>query len=513
MLYENLNEIELVEEAIKHGEGKLGKGGSLLVFTGEKTGRSPKDKHIVREKNTEEKIWWENNRSMSTAHFDTLHRDMLEHQKGKRCYSQALQASMNTDEFFNIEVTTELAWHSLFIRHLLKVPSTESLNNFKPDFKILNCPSFFSDPNRHGCVSKTTIAISFEKKLVLICGTGYAGENKKSVFTLLNFLLPERSTMPMHCSANHSISNEDDVALFFGLSGTGKTTLSADPDRVLIGDDEHGWSEDGVFNMEGGCYAKTINLSYEDEPQIFSTTEKFSTVIENMTFESSDRSLKFTDSSITENMRCAYPISYIENSSKSGYGGTPKNIILLTCDAFGVLPPVARLTPAEAVFYFLSGFTSKVAGTEDGIKEPVPTFSTCFGAPFMPQKPEVYGQLLWDKINKAEPTCWLLNTGWSGGSYGKGKRISIELTRKILKFILSNNADFQTRTDQFFNFSVPIEIDDVPKNLLDPRANWTNGNDYDKSAAKLRSMFVSNFHQFSSINEKIDGVYNHLKND
>ena len=513
MVYENLNEIELVEEAIKNGEGKLGKGGSLIVFTGEKTGRSPKDKHIVREKNTEEKIWWENNRSMSTAHFDTLHRDMLKYQEGKRCYSQALQASTNTDEFFNIEVTTELAWHSLFIRHLLKVPSTESLNNFKPNFKILNCPSFFSDPNRHGCLSKTTIAISFEKKLVLICGTGYAGENKKSVFTLLNFLLPERSTMPMHCSANHSISNEDDVALFFGLSGTGKTTLSADPDRVLIGDDEHGWSEDGVFNMEGGCYAKTINLSYEDEPQIFSTTEKFSTIIENMNFEPSDRSLKFTDSSITENMRCAYPISYIKNSSKSGYGGIPKNIILLTCDAFGVLPPVARLTPAEAVFYFLSGFTSKVAGTEDGIKEPVPTFSTCFGAPFIPQKPEVYGQLLWDKINKAEPVCWLLNTGWSGGSYGKGKRISIELTRKILKFILSNKADFQTRRDQFFNFSVPIEIDDVPKNLLDPRANWTSGSDYDKSAVKLKSMFVSNFHQFSSINEKIDGVYHHLKND
>ena len=513
MVYENLNEIELVEEAIKHGEGKLGKGGSLIVFTGEKTGRSPNDKHIVREKNTEDKIWWENNRSMSTAHFDTLHMDMLEHQKGKRCYTQALQASMNTDEFFNIEVTTELAWHSLFIRHLLKVPSTESLNNFKPHFKILNCPSFFSDPNRHGCVSKTTIAISFEKKYVLICGTGYAGENKKSVFTLLNFLLPERSTMPMHCSANHSISNDDDVALFFGLSGTGKTTLSADPDRVLIGDDEHGWSETGVFNIEGGCYAKTINLSFEDEPQIFSTTEKFSTVIENMNFEPSDRSLKFTDSSITENMRCAYPISYIKNSSKSGYGGVPKNIILLTCDAFGVLPPVARLTPAEAVFYFLSGFTSKVAGTEDGIKEPVPTFSTCFGAPFMPQKPEIYGQLLWDKINKAEPTCWLLNTGWSGGSYGTGKRISIELTRKILKFILSSKADFQARTDQFFNFSVPVEIDGVPKNLLNPRANWTNGSDYDKSAAKLKSMFVNNFHQFSSINEKIDGVFKHLKND
>ena len=420
---------------------------------------------------------------------------------------------MNTNEFLNIEVTTELAWHSLFIRHLLKVPSTESLNNFQPDFRILNCPSFFSDPDRHGCLSKTTIAISFEKKLILICGTGYAGENKKSVFTLLNFLLPERFTMPMHCSANHAISNKDDVALFFGLSGTGKTTLSADPDRVLIGDDEHGWSDLGVFNIEGGCYAKTINLSYEDEPQIFSTTEKFATVIENMNFEPSNRKLKFTDSSITENMRCAYPISYIKNSSKSGSGGVPKNIILLTCDAFGVLPPVARLTAAEAVFYFLSGFTSKVAGTEEGIIEPVPTFSTCFGAPFMPQKPEVYGQLLWDKINNTNPVCWLLNTGWSGGSYGKGKRISIELTRKILKFILSNKAEFQTRADQFFNFSVPVEVDGVPGNLLNPRANWTSENEYDKSAAELRSMFVNNFQQFSSINKNVDGVYSRLKND
>ena len=319
--------------------------------------------------------------------------------------------------------------------------------------------------------------------------------------------------MPMHCSANHSISNENDVALFFGLSGTGKTTLSADPDRVLIGDDEHGWSDTGVFNIEGGCYAKTINLSYEEEPQIFSTTEKFSTVIENMNYDPSDRTLKFSDSSITENMRCAYPISYIKNSSKSGYGGIPKNIILLTCDAFGVLPPVAKLTAAEAVFYFLSGFTSKVAGTEEGIKEPVPTFSTCFGAPFMPQKPEVYGQLLWSKIHSTEPVCWLLNTGWSGGSYGEGKRISIELTRKILKFILSNKTELQTRKDQFFNFCVPIEIDGVPKNLLNPRENWANASDYDRSAIELKSMYVNNFQQFSSINEKVDGVYNRLKND
>ena len=508
-----MNEFELIEEAIKNGEGKLGKGGSLIVFTGEKTGRSPKDKHVVKEKSTEDKIWWENNRPMLATHFDTLHSDMLKHQAGKRFYSQALQASKNTNQFLNIEVTTELAWHSLFIRHLLKVPTEKLLDNFEPDFKILNCPSFFSDPDRHGCVSKTTIAISFEKKLVLICGTGYAGENKKSVFTLLNYLLPESSIMPMHCSANHAMSNEDDVALFFGLSGTGKTTLSADPNRVLVGDDEHGWSDTGVFNIEGGCYAKTINLSYEDEPQIFSTTEKFSTVIENMNYNTNDRSLKFSDPSITENMRCAYPISYIKNSSKSGFGGAPKNIILLTCDAFGVLPPVAKLTAAEAVFFFLSGFTSKVAGTEEGIKEPVPTFSTCFGAPFMPQRPEVYGQLLWNRINSTKPVCWLLNTGWSGGSYGEGERISIELTRKILKFILNIKGEFQTRKDQFFNFSVPIEINEVPKNLLKPRENWTNQEGYDRVATKLKTMFVDNFQQFSSINEKVDGVYNSLKND
>ncbi len=508
-----MNEIELVEEAIRKGEGKLGKGGSLIVFTGDKTGRSPKDKHVVREKTTEDKIWWENNRPMSAYHFDTLYSDMLEHQKGKCLYSQALQASIDTNEFFNIEVTTELAWHSLFIRHLLKVPSEELLLDFEPNFKIINCPSFFSDPNRHGCVSKTTIAISFEKKLVLICGTEYAGENKKSVFTLLNFLLPDKSTMPMHCSANHAISDKDDVALFFGLSGTGKTTLSADPDRVLIGDDEHGWSDTGVFNIEGGCYAKTINLSYEDEPEIFSTTEKFATVIENMNYDPVDRSLNFSDPSITENMRCAYPISYIKNSSKSGFGGVPKNIILLTCDAFGVLPPVARLTSAEAIFYFLSGFTSKVAGTEEGIKEPVPTFSTCFGAPFMPQKPEVYGKLLWNRINSKNPVCWLLNTGWSGGSYGEGKRISIDLTRKILKFILSNKTEFETRPDRFFNFSVPLEIDEVPANLLNPQKNWASEEAYDRAAAELKSMFVNNFQQFSSINEKVDGVYSRLKND
>ena len=508
-----MNEIELVENAIKNGEGKLGKGGSLIVFTGNKTGRSPKDKHIVKEKDTEHKIWWENNRPLSTRHFDILHQDILSHIEGKTLYSQDLQASVNTNEYFNIQVITELAWHSLFIRHLLKVPSGECAKDFKANFRIINCPSFFSDPIRHGCLSETTIAISFEKKLVLICGTGYAGENKKSVFTLLNFLLPEQSIMPMHCSANHCKSDKDDVTLFFGLSGTGKTTLSTDPDRVLIGDDEHGWSDLGVFNIEGGCYAKTINLSYEEEPQIFMTTEKFATVIENMRFNPQNRNLNFSDTSITENMRCAYPISYINNSSVTGCGGVPKNVILLTCDAFGVLPPIARLNKAEAVFYFISGFTSKVAGTEEGVQEPIPTFSTCFGAPFMPQKPEIYGQLLWDRLNINQPNCWLLNTGWSGGPYGEGKRISIELTRKILNFVLNGRSEYNTRVDPFFNFAGPLKIEGVPESLLNPRATWKNKNKYDEKATELKTMFVNNFKRFSSINEKVDTVHKNLSNE
>ena len=357
------------------------------------------------------------------------------------------------------------------------------------------------------------IAINFSSKIILICGTEYAGENKKSVFSVLNYILPQMGVMPMHCSANHAIDNPKDCAVFFGLSGTGKTTLSADPNRTLIGDDEHGWGPEGIFNFEGGCYAKTVNLHPAKEPEIYSTTEKFGTVIENMVFDKQTLELDFGDTSITENMRCAYPLSFIENASETSLGGHPTHIILLTCDTYGVLPPVAKLSVNQTIFHFLSGFTSKIAGTEQGITEPQPTFSTCFGAPFMPQRPEVYGQLLWNKISSSEPVCWLLNTGWSGGRYGEGKRISIELTRKILKFILSNKEEFQIRSDQFFNFAVPVEIEGVPKNLLNPRENWANETKYDNSATELRSMFVKNFRQFSSINEKVDSVYNRLKND
>jgi phosphoenolpyruvate carboxykinase (ATP) len=509
-VYYNLNEIELMEHALKRSEGHLGKGGSLIVYTGEKTGRSPTDKHIVLEENNSQKIWWENNKSISPEHFQILFNDLSNHMKGKSYYAQDLTAGKDTNSVLNVRVITELAWHNLFIRHLLKIPKNDYLNSFIPEYTIINCPSFLSDPRKHGCQSETTIAISFEKKLILICGTGYAGENKKSVFTLLNYLLPEKKVMPMHCSANHAISDEDDVALFFGLSGTGKTTLSADPNRILIGDDEHGWSDNGVFNFEGGCYAKTINLKAEEEPEIYATTEKFSTVIENMHFNTSDRTLDFYNDSITQNMRCAYPISYIKNSSKTGFGGAPKNIIMLTCDAFGVLPPIAKLSSAEAVFYFLSGFTAKVAGTEQGVTEPQPTFSTCFGAPFMPLKPEVYGQILWDRLENKKPNCWLLNTGWSGGGFGEGERISIVNTRKILRAILDKDTKLETKTDKFFNFSIPTSIEDLPDKLLTPRETWQDIEKYDAVAYNLRDMFVKNFQKFSFVNNEVNEVYKNL---
>ncbi len=340
-----------------------------------------------------------------------------------------------------MRVITELAWHGLFIRHLLRRPAAEELATFVPGFTILNCPSFHADPARHGCRSETVIAISFERKLILIGGTAYAGENKKGVFTVLNYLLPDQGVMPMHCSANHARGDEDDVAVFFGLSGTGKTTLSADPERILIGDDEHGWSDDGVFNFEGGCYAKTINLSPKAEPEIYRTTSMFGTVVENMVYDPQTRVLDFADDSLTANTRCAYPLEAISNASPTARGGQPKNIVMLTCDAFGVLPPIARLTPEQAMYHFLSGFTSKVAGTERGVTEPTPTFSTCFGAPFMPRRPEAYGALLGDRIARAEVSCWLVNTGWTGGAYGTGSRMPIAATRALLTAALNGSLN------------------------------------------------------------------------
>ncbi|PTX57286.1 phosphoenolpyruvate carboxykinase (ATP) [Litoreibacter ponti] len=496
-VYYNYLEPALIEEALKRDEGSLGKGGSFLVTTGKHTGRSPKDKFVVRTASVEDSIWWDNNAPMEPASFDQLHADMLEHMKGGDYFVQDLFGGADQSQRLDVRVVTELAWHGLFIRHLLRRPEAQELASFVPEFTIINCPSFHADPAKHGCRSETVIALNMDAKLILIAGTAYAGENKKSVFSLLNYMLPEKGIMPMHCSANHAHGNPADAAVFFGLSGTGKTTLSADPGRTLIGDDEHGWSDRGIFNFEGGCYAKTISLSPEAEPEIYATTEKFGTVIENMVYDKDTKDLDFEDDSLTPNMRCAYPLHYISNASDTALGGHPKNVIMLTCDAFGVLPPIARLTPAQAMYHFLSGFTSKVAGTERGVTEPQPTFSTCFGAPFMPRRPEVYGKLLQEKIAQHGSDCWLVNTGWTGGAYGTGSRMPIKATRSLLTAALNGSlskGDF--RIDENFGFEVPVSCDGVADVLLDPRRTWADKEAYDAQAAKLVEMFSDNFEQY-----------------
>ncbi len=496
-VYYNLIEPALVQAAVTRGEGKLGLGGAFLCATGQYTGRSPKDKFVVRTAAVEKTVWWDNNAAMAPDAFDRLQADMLAHMKGRDYFVQDLYAGADPIHRLDVRMVTELAWHGLFIRHLLRRPDRAELDRFTPDWTVINCPSFKADPTRHGCRSETVIAMNFDARVILIANTEYAGENKKAVFTLLNYLLPEKGVMAMHCSANHAIGNPVDTAVFFGLSGTGKTTLSADPSRTLIGDDEHGWSERGTFNFEGGCYAKTINLSAEAEPEIYATTSRFGTVVENMVYDPDTLELDFCDDSLTANTRCAYPLDYISNASASGLGGHPKHVVMLTCDAFGVLPPIARLTPAQAMYHFLSGFTSKVAGTERGVTEPQPTFSTCFGAPFMPRRPEVYGKLLAAKIAKHGASCWLVNTGWTGGAHGTGKRMPIRATRALLAAALDGSlAGVEFRRDRNFGFDVPVAVAGVDAGLLDPRSTWASGADYDRQAEKLVGMFAANFEQY-----------------
>ena len=496
-VYYNLPEPAIIQQALARGEGTLGHGGAFLVTTGKFTGRSPKDKHVVRSAATENTIWWDNNAPMTPDAYATLKSDMLAHMKGRDYFVQDLFGGSDPAHRLDVRVVTELAWHSLFIRHMLRRPDATELARFVPEYTVVNCPTFKADPDRHGCRSDVVIALNLDAKEILIAGTEYAGENKKSVFTLLNYILPERGVMPMHCSANHAIGKPTDSAVFFGLSGTGKTTLSAAPDRILIGDDEHGWSERGVFNFEGGCYAKTINLSREAEPEIFATTTKFATVIENMVFDPDTLELDFDDDSITANMRAAYPLDYISNASATALGGNPRNVVMLTCDAFGVLPPIARLTPAQAMYHFLSGFTSKVAGTERGVTEPEPTFSTCFGAPFMPRRPEVYGNLLRAKIAKHGSDCWLVNTGWTGGAHGTGSRMPIKATRNLLSAALSGAlSKGQFRRDPNFGFDVPVACEGVADVLLDPRRTWADKDAYDAQAKKLVDMFAANFDKY-----------------
>ena len=488
---------QLVQKSMERREADLGPGGAVRALTGVHTGRSPKDKFVVKEPSTEATIWWGPNAPMSSEHFERLRQDMFAHMRGREYFVQDLYAGADPAHRLNVRIVAEFAWHALFIRHLLRRPACEELASFTPAFTVINCPSFSADPGRHGCRSETVIAISFERKMVLIGGTSYAGENKKSVFSVLNYLLPEKGVMPMHCSANHATGAPEDSAIFFGLSGTGKTTLSADPKRILIGDDEHGWTDTGIFNFEGGCYAKTINLLREKEPEIYDATTMFGSVLENVVINNRGE-IDFDDNRYTENGRVAYPLSAIPNASATGRAGVPKHVIMLTCDAFGVLPPIARLTPAQAKYHFLSGFTAKAPGTEKGVAEPVPTFSTCFGAPFMPRRPEVYGDLLGRKIAECGATCWLVSTGWTGGAHGVGKRMPIHATRALLTAALTGALDHaEFYKDPFFDLEVPVHVPSVDDTLLNPRSAWPDPAQYDMQAKKLLAMFQENFAQYS----------------
>lgn len=493
-VYYNFGPAQLYEESIRRGESTLTAQGALMAVTGQHTGRSPKDKFVVRDATTEDQIWWDNNKPMSPENFAKLHADFIEHAKGKQLFVQDLIGGADAEHNIKVRVVTEFAWHSLFIRNLLIRPELAALESFLPEMTIIDLPSFRADPEKYGCRSETVIACDLVNKVVLIGGTSYAGEMKKSVFTALNYILPAKGIMPMHCSANEG--PDGDTAIFFGLSGTGKTTLSADPSRTLIGDDEHGWSENGVFNFEGGCYAKTIRLSAEAEPEIYSTTQRFGTVLENVVLDE-NRQPDFDDGSRTENTRAAYPLNFISNASKTGTAGQPKNVIMLTADAFGVMPPIAKLTPAQAMYHFLSGYTAKVAGTEKGVTEPEATFSTCFGAPFMPRHPSEYGDLLRKLIAEHKVDCWLVNTGWTGGAYGIGNRMPIKATRALLTAALDgslNDAEF--RTDPNFGFEVPVAVAGVESSILDPRSTWSDKQAYDAQAKKLADMFIANFAKF-----------------
>lgn len=499
-LFENLTTAPLVEHAVRNGEGLLAKDGPLVVATGKHTGRSAQDKFIVRDATTESTIWWgTTNKGMEPAHFAALKADFLAALGQKdRLYVQHLFGGSQPEHRVSVQVINEFAWHNLFIRTMLCRPTAEELANFTSDYTIIDLPSFRADPARHGCRSETVIAVNFAEKLILIGGTAYAGEMKKSVFGLLNYLLPEDGIMPMHCSAN--IGAGGDTAVFFGLSGTGKTTLSADANRTLIGDDEHGWSDTAVFNFEGGCYAKMIRLSEEAEPEIFATTKRFGTVLENVVIDPETRVIDLDDASLAENSRGSYPIDFIPNSSEKNLGPVPKNIIFLTADAYGVLPPIARLTPDQAMYHFLSGYTARVAGTEIGVTEPEATFSTCFGAPFMPRHPSVYGNLLKERIAKGGVKCWLVNTGWSGGKATMPgiSRMPIKATRALLNAALDgslNSVEF--RKDPNFGFEVPVAVPGVDAKLLDPRGAWADGADYDRTARDLVGKFIANFEQFA----------------
>ena len=486
----------LVEETIKRGTGRLTAGGALNVDTTPYTGRSPKDKFVVRDGATESNVAWGSvNQPFEPAKFDALLARVRAHLAERELWVQDLRAGADPRETLPLRLVTESPWHALFARNLFLRPEAAELAQHRPDFHILHAPSFQADPARDGTRSEAFVLLNFTARTVLIGGTRYAGEIKKSIFTVLNYLLPARSVFPMHCSAN--VGPKGDVALFFGLSGTGKTTLSADPGRPLIGDDEHGWGDDGVFNFEGGCYAKVIKLNAEHEPEIYRTTRTFGTVLENVVMSEAGV-LDLDSAAITENTRAAYPIHQIAGVVADGRGGHPKNIVFLTADAFGVLPPISRLTAEQAMYYFLSGYTAKVAGTERGVKEPQATFSACFGEPFLPLHPGAYARLLGDKIRRHKPSVWLVNTGWTGGAYGVGHRMAIPHTRAMIRAALSGSiAEASCAPDPIFGLGVPSAVEGVPAEVLNPRATWSDPAAYDAQARRLAAMFRENFARYA----------------
>jgi phosphoenolpyruvate carboxykinase (ATP) len=495
----NLTPAELYEHAIRRGEGIVAEHGPFCAVTSPHTGRSPGDKFVVKEPGSADHIWWGKvNQPLDPAHYDRLHADVVKHLEAQELFVRDLYAGADPSYQLPIRFVTPNAWQTLFVYNMFLRPTLSDLVDFAPGFLVLHAPEYQADPAVHGTKSGTFIVVNLARKTILIGGTRYAGELKKSIFTILNYLLPRQGVLSMHCSAN--VGEAGDVALFFGLSGTGKTTLSADPERRLIGDDEHGWSDHGVFNFEGGCYAKVIRLSRDGEPEIYQTTRMFGTVLENVVVDPETRTIDLDADRITENTRASYPIHFIPNHIPGGMGGHPSHIVFLTCDAFGVMPPIARLSPAQAMYHFLSGYTAKVAGTERGVTEPKETFSACFGAPFLPLPPHVYAEMLGERIARHGAQCWLVNTGWTGGRFGSGRRMRLSYTRAMVRAALAGRLDrVATTREPVFGLEVPAHVPGgVPDDLLRPRGTWSDPAAYDAMAAKLAGLFRQNFQQFEA---------------
>ncbi len=492
-MHRNLPVSALIEEAIRRGEGMLSEQGAFVVRTGKYSGRSPNDKFTVETPETRESVWWGHiNQKMPPQNAAKLYERIWSYLKNKDYFVQDVYAGQSREHRVKVRVMSERAWHSAFARNMFLTPEPAELSNFEPEFTVYQAPGFKADPAVDGTRSEVAIVLDFAAKRILICGTEYAGEAKKSVFTLLNYLLPAKGVMGMHCSAN--MAKNGDVAIFFGLSGTGKTTLSADPERDLIGDDEHGWDDSGVFNFEGGCYAKVIKLSAKDEPEIYGTTQRFGTLLENVVINPETRAIDLNSDQYTENTRASYDISQIPNAHMDGRGGHPKHIVMLTCDAFGVLPPIAKLTKEQAMYHFINGYTARVAGTERGVKEPSAVFSACFGAPFMARPPSVYAKLLGEKIEKHGVQCWLVNTGWSGGPYGVGSRMKISWTRSLLHAALSGELQKgEFVQEPFFDLMIPKQLSGVPGEVLDPKRSWSDPAAYDSKARELQKLFKDNY--------------------